>query len=153
MFYMIGRPSLPELVSTITSPGQVTLTVHTHSSGDNTTFQFNVTIINITDNSIIETESFPFINYVSNTTVYLIIDLPNGGSFIFIIITSNKYGTGKVSISTGTIIVQSSKYFLYIQMFITTVVSSTPITTSTPTIRHNGTLLLIVVHNVSLFIF
>ena len=114
MFYTIGKPSFPELVSTITSPGQVTLIARTRSSGDNATFQFNVTIINITDNSIIETETFPFMNYVSNTTVYLTIELPNGGSFVFIVITTNKYGTGKVAMTTGTIIIQPSKCFLYV---------------------------------------
>lgn len=50
MFYMIGKP---ELESTITYPVQANLIVHTHLSGHNATFQFNVTIIDITDNSII----------------------------------------------------------------------------------------------------
>ena len=51
-------------------------------------------------------------NYISNTTVYLTIELPNGESFIFIIITMNKNVTGKVTMTTGTIIVQSSKFLI-----------------------------------------
>ena len=39
----------------------MTLEVCTRSPGDNTSFQFNVTIINISDKSIVESESLTII--------------------------------------------------------------------------------------------
>ena len=86
----------------------MTLEVRTRSPGDNSTFQFNVTIINITDNSILQTESFSFMKYISNTIVPLTIVLTNGGSFSFNITTINRYGTSD-AISTGKITVQPSE--------------------------------------------
>ena len=92
----------------------MTLEVRTHSPGDNSTFQFNVTIINITDNSIVQTESFSFMKYISNTIVPLTIVLTNGGSFSFNITTTNKYGSSKVTMTNGEITVQPSEWFLYV---------------------------------------
>ena len=115
MYYTIGIPSPPELISTTSSLGYVTLRVSTPSPGDNITFQFNVTIIDITDNSTVRTENFPFLNYISNTIVSLTIELPNGGVFSFIIITTNQYGIPEVTMTTRTISVQPSKYLLYVQ--------------------------------------
>ena len=86
----------------------MTLEVRTRSPGDNTSFQFNVTIINISDKSIVQTESFSFMNYISNTIVNLTIVLTNGGSFLFNITTTNRYGTSE-AISTGEIIIQPSE--------------------------------------------
>ena len=93
----------------------MTLEVRTHSPGDNTSFQFNVTAIDITDNSIVQTKSFPFMNYISNTIVNLTIMLTNGGSFSFNIITTNRYGTSE-AVSTGEIIIQPSKSTLIITL-------------------------------------
>ena len=90
------------------------LEVRTRSPGDNTSFQFNVTIINITDKSIVETEKFFFMKYISNTIVPLTIVLTNGGSFSFNITSTNKYGFSKVTMTTGEIIVQPSECVLYI---------------------------------------
>ena len=95
-------------ISNTSSPGQVTLEVRTRSPGDNCTFQFNVTIINITDNSIVESEGFSFMKYISNTIVPLTIVLTNGGSFLFNITTTNQYGTSD-AISTGEITIQPSE--------------------------------------------
>ena len=89
------------------------LEVRTRSPGDNISFQFNVTIININDKSIVETKSFPFMKYISNTIVPLTIVLTNGGSFSFNIVTTNRYGTSE-AISIGVIIVQPSECVLYI---------------------------------------
>ena len=94
----------------------MTLEVRTHSPGDSTTFQFNVTVINISDNSIVQTESFSFMNYISNTTVSLTIVLTNGGSFSFNVTTTNKYGSSKVTMTTGEITVQPSECLLYVQI-------------------------------------
>ena len=93
----------------------MTLEVRTRSPGDNSTFQFNVTIINITDNSIVQSESFSFMKYISNTIVPLTIVLTNGGSFSFNITTSNKYGTSEV-ISTEEIIIEPSEYHFCVQL-------------------------------------
>ena len=112
----LGIPSIPELISTTSSPGQVTLEVRTRSPGDNSTFQFNVTIINITDNSIVRTESFSFMKYISNTIVPLTIVLTNGGSFSFNITTTNRYGTSMNTVSTGEIIIQPSESTLIITL-------------------------------------
>ena len=92
----------------------MTLEVRTHSPGDNTSFQFNVTIINISDKSIVESESFSFMKYISNTIVPLTIVLTNGGSFSFNITTINKYGSSKVTMTTGEITVQPSESTLII---------------------------------------
>ena len=94
----------------------MTLEVRTRSPGDTTGFQFNVTAIDITDNSIVQTKSFPFMNYISNTIVNLTIMLTNGGSFSFNIITTNRYGTSKVTMTTGEIIIQPSKSTLIITL-------------------------------------
>ena len=93
----------------------MTLEVRTRSPGDNSTFQFNVTIINIIDNSIVRTESFSFMKYISNTIVPLTIQLTNGGSFSFNIVTTNRFGTSEV-ISTGEIIIQPSESTLIITL-------------------------------------
>ena len=93
----------------------MTLEVRTRSPGDNTSFQFNVTAIDITDNSIVQIKSFPFMNYISNTRVSLTIVLTNGGSFLFNITTTNQYGTSE-AISTGVITVQPSKSTLIITL-------------------------------------
>ena len=87
----------------------MTLEVRTRSPGDNSTFQFNVTIINITNNSIVRSESFSFMKYISNTIVPLTIVLTNGGSFSFNITTTNKYGSSKVIMTTGEIIIPLSE--------------------------------------------
>ena len=102
-FCTYNIPSIPELISTTSSPGQVTLEVRTRSPGDNTSFQFNVTIINISDKSIVENESYSFMKYISNTIVPLTNVLTNGGSFSFNITTTNKYGSSKVTMTTGEI--------------------------------------------------
>ena len=115
MITPLGIPSSPVFVSNTSSPGQVTLEVRTHSPGDNTSFQFNVTIINISDKSIVESESFSFMKYISNTIVPLTIVLTNGGSFSFNITTTNRYGTSE-AISTGVITVQPSKSTLIITL-------------------------------------
>ena len=94
----------------------MTLEVRTRSPGDNSTFQFNVTIINITDNSIVRSESFSFMKYISNTIVPLTIVLTNGGSFSFNITTTNKYGSSKVTMATGEIVVQPSEYLLNVEL-------------------------------------
>ena len=94
----------------------MTLEVRTRSPGDNSTFQFNVTIINITDNSFVQSESFSFMKYISNTIVPLTIVLTNGGSFSFNITTTNKYGSSKVTMTTGEITVQPSECLLYVQL-------------------------------------
>lgn len=107
-------PSSPELISTTSSLGYVIIRVSTPYPGDNITFQFNVTIIDITDNSTVRTENFPFLNYISNTTVSLTIELPNGGLFSFIIITTNQYGISEVTMTTRTITVPPSKYILHV---------------------------------------
>ena len=91
----------------------MTLEVRTCSPGDNTSFQFNVTIINISHKSIVESESFSFMKYISNTIVPLTIVLTNGGSFLFNITTTNQYGTSEV-LSTGEIIIQPSEYYFTI---------------------------------------
>ena len=94
----------------------MTLEVRTRSPGDNTSFQFNVTIINISDKSIVESESFSFMKYISNTIVPLTIALTNGGSFLFNITTTNKYGSSKVTLTTGEITVQPSESTLIITL-------------------------------------
>ena len=93
----------------------MTLEVRTLSPGDNTSFQFNVTIINISDNLIVQTKNFPFMKYISNTIVSITIVLTNGGSFLFNIVTTNRYGTSEV-ISTGVIIIQPSESTLIITL-------------------------------------
>ena len=93
--------------------GQVTLEVYTHSHGYNTSFQINVTIINISDKFIVESKSFSFMKYISNTIVPLTIVLTNGGSFSFNITTTNRYGTSEV-LFTGEIIIQPSEYYFTI---------------------------------------
>ena len=102
-------------ISNTSSPGQVTLEVRTRSPGDNTSFQFNFTIIDITDNLIVQTKSFPFMKYISNTIVPLTIVLTNGGSFSFNITTTNRYGTSE-DISTGVIIIQPSESTLIVTL-------------------------------------
>ena len=103
-------------ISNTSSPGQVILEVRTRSPGDNTTFQFNVTIIDITNNLIVQTKSFPFMKYISNTIVPLTIVLNNGGSFSFNITTTNKYGSSKVTMTTGVIIIQPSESTLIVTL-------------------------------------
>ena len=90
------------------------LEVRTRTPGDNTSFQFNVTIINISDKSIVESESFSFMKYISNTIVPLTIVLTNGGSFSFNITSTNKYGSSKVTMTNREINVQPSECVLYI---------------------------------------
>ena len=83
----------------------MTLEVRTHSPGDSTTFQFNVTVINISDKSIVQTESFSFMSYISNTTVSLTVVLTNGGSFSFNIIQDKENGlagTNKTNSTSST---------------------------------------------------
>ena len=94
----------------------MTLEVRTRSPGDNTSFQFNVTIINISDKSIVESESFSFMKYISNTIVPLTIVLTNGASFSLNITSTNKYGSSKVTMTTGEITVQPSESTLIITL-------------------------------------
>jgi hypothetical protein len=120
-----GIPSAPELLYTIIETGQVSFILRTSSPGDNETFQFIVNITNSITN-MTTSQSFIISDYTSNTMYTATVLLNDGGSYVFTIITSNRFGQSSITITTPVLMIEpAGSNYHYSTTAATTVTTTT----------------------------
>jgi hypothetical protein len=118
-----GIPSAPELLYTIIETGQVSFILRTSSPGDNETFQFIVNITNSITN-MTTSQSFIISDYTSNTMYTATVLLNDGGSYVFTIITSNRFGQSSITITTPVLMIEPAPIII-------STTAATPVMTAT----------------------
>ena len=107
--FPIGRPSIATVYVT-TIPGYVILTFSVQYSGViNNTISFLVNVSDISSGEIIKEQEFTFADYTNDEHVDAMMMFPNGGMFIFSVLSRNQFGIAEDEYHTEVVIVESSE--------------------------------------------
>ena len=98
MIITLGIPSLPSVIVTA-GDGSVTLTIRTANAGvppGNSSLKFNIKVIN-KSNEFVHDKNYSFPEYVSDTSITIIVADLEPGDYTIIVAAINEYGSSPSS--------------------------------------------------------